>query len=215
MHYLIEQSILPIINGMDAVGQGFFADGYFITAMHVVKDFPHCYIKLDGKVIKLINEEPLLQGERDIWHDETQHDVIMYPFKDTVSPLHLSARRVTFEDSLKSYCVFPKYDYSTGAYNNELSVEEALLKNQGTANYLWCQCDRHVGSSGSPLLIDNQVVGIMHGGNDRGLCAFLKVQSFLLPPEPKKYNLFNKPEEPWTAKYFNDKAQSQIGDAFE
>ena len=33
MNYLINQCIYPIMDGIDDVGQGFFADGYFITAV--------------------------------------------------------------------------------------------------------------------------------------------------------------------------------------
>ena len=223
MHYLIEQNILPIMDGIDSVGQGFFADGYFITAAHVVKDFPNCYIKLAGNEIRLIRETPILQGERDIWNDETQHDVVMYRFDGIPSSLHLSARRVTFDDTLKSYCLFPKFDNKTNTYYNDLSVEKVVLKNQGTANYLWCECQRYKGSSGSPLLIYNEVVGIMHSGNDKGLCTFLKVRSFLLPPNrlvekrPKDnkagYNMTDY--DPYGHYNHDAEARKQLGDAFE
>ena len=55
----------------------------------------------------------------------------------------------------------------------------------------------------------------MHSGNNNGICTFLKVRSFILPPEPRKYKLFDKPSEPWTPEYFNKKAEEQINDAFE
>jgi len=35
MKYLIEDYIHPIMDGSDCVGQGFEADGYFVTAAHV------------------------------------------------------------------------------------------------------------------------------------------------------------------------------------
>lgn len=215
MKYLIEQCIFPIIDGNECVGQGFVADGYFITAMHVIKDYPKCYIEVNDKRIKLIEEKPLLQGERNIWNDITQHDVIIYKFDEVPSPLHLSARRVTFEDTLRNYCIFVRFNNSNNTYYNELSVEEVTLKDLSTSNYLWCEANRFVGSSGSPLLIDNEVVGIMHSGNNKGLCTFLKVSSFILPPEPKKYNLYDKPDDPWTPEYLNKKAREQTNDAFE
>ena len=40
-------------------------------------------------------------------------------------------------------------------------------------NYFVCECVRHEGSSGSPLLMDNKVVGIMHGGYGNDECVFL------------------------------------------
>lgn len=215
MKYLIEQCIFPIMNGDECIGQGFIADGYFITAAHIIKDCPKYFVKIGGITYKPIEFTPVFQGERDIWNDETQHDVIMYKFNKVPSPLHLSARRVTSEDILRSYCMFIRYDDKSNLYYNELSVEEVILKNQGTENYLWCEANRFEGSSGSPLLIDNEVVGIMHSGNNNGVCTFLKVRSFILPPEPRKYKLFDKPSEPWAPKYFNKKAEEQINDAFE
>jgi V8-like Glu-specific endopeptidase len=56
----------------------------------------------------------------------------------------------------------------------EQSIELAFVVNEKVGNYFYCDCKRLEGSSGSPLLKDNNVVGIMHGGNDNGLCAFLK-----------------------------------------
>jgi hypothetical protein len=43
--------------------------------------------------------------------------------------------------------------------------------------YLYCNCERFEGSSGSPLLKDDRVVGIMQGGNGFGFCAFLKTKA--------------------------------------
>lgn len=36
----LKEHIFPTFSGGTIVGQGFLADGYFITAAHVVKDFP-------------------------------------------------------------------------------------------------------------------------------------------------------------------------------
>ena len=45
----IKQYIYPIYSGGTIVGQGFIADGYFITAAHVVKDFPSCFTRINNK----------------------------------------------------------------------------------------------------------------------------------------------------------------------
>lgn len=218
MNYLINQCIFPIMVGDIAVGQGFVADGYFITAAHVIKDNPSCFVQIGNKSIELVEEKWLFEGERDVWYDETQHDVIMCKMEGLPSPLHLSARKVTFDDVLRSYCMLLKFDSANNKYYNELSVKEATLKNMTGSNYMYCECERYEGSSGSPLLIDNEVVGIMHGGiGSTKLCAFLKVRSFILPPEERKPdpNLYNKPDEPLTPAYFNRRAREQMGDAFD
>ena len=44
MNYLINQCIYPIMDGIDDVGQGFFADGYFITAVQGHKGLSRCVL---------------------------------------------------------------------------------------------------------------------------------------------------------------------------
>ena len=59
-------------------------------------------------------------------------------------------------------------------------MENALVLGEEEGNYFYCKCKRFGGSSGSPLLWENQVVGIMHGGEGKYLyCAFLKIESFI------------------------------------
>ena len=48
MKYLVEPYIYPIIDDNICVGQGFVADGYFITAAHVIKEYPECYVMSGG-----------------------------------------------------------------------------------------------------------------------------------------------------------------------
>ena len=45
----LKEYIFPIFSGGTIVGQGFLADGYFITAAHVVKDFPSSFTIIKGK----------------------------------------------------------------------------------------------------------------------------------------------------------------------
>ena len=52
----LSQYIFPIYSGGTIVGQGFVADGYFVTAAHVVKDFPECFVVLNGKRFDLAKE---------------------------------------------------------------------------------------------------------------------------------------------------------------
>ena len=81
--------IFPIYSEGTIVGQGFVADGYFITAAHVVKDFSNCFIVLNGKRFDLAKEETAFNG--DICHDFQMMDVVLYPFDGIDSPLHLSS----------------------------------------------------------------------------------------------------------------------------
>lgn len=166
----------------DNVGQGFFADGLFITAAHVVKDSPRCYIKIDGEIIRLSEIDPLLIGEGDVDSDPYQIDAAIYKIDAPINILHLSTHKPQVSDLLKSYCVYPKFEW--GRYTNILSVENALLLEGESeeGNYFYCRCKRFPSSSGSPVLKGNDVVGIMHGGDkDKELCAFLRIDSILFP----------------------------------
>ena len=189
MKYLIEDYIHPIMDGNDCVGQGFEADGYFITAAHVVKDNPDCYVMMGGCKVPLCNYkfhygrntlDAYYIGKGDTYKDKGQIDIIMYDFGSNDSPLHFNIHTPTMGEIFNSCCIKPVFDPNTNKYYNEYSVEKALVLGEEEGNYFYCKCKRFEGSSGSPLLWENQVVGIMHGGESKYLyCAFLKIESFI------------------------------------
>ena len=45
----LRQYIFPIYSGGTIMGQCFIADGYLITAAHVIKDFSLCFTRINGK----------------------------------------------------------------------------------------------------------------------------------------------------------------------
>ena len=53
-------------------------------------------------------------------------------------------------------------------------------------NYFHCKCYRHEGSSGSPLIKDKHVIGIMHGGE---VVKELIKQKSLSEEEKQVFNL--------------------------
>lgn len=75
---------------------------------------------------------------------------------------------------LESYCIHEITDPTSLNPKCKLTMVPAYHLGDEGDNYFYCNCERFDGSSGSPLLKDNEVVGIMHGGNNSGLCAFLK-----------------------------------------
>ena len=201
----LKQYIFPIYSGGTIVGQGFIADGYFITAAHVVKDFPSCFTWINGKRFKLsdafiispffnksdvyynIKKEkfwnnPLSElkyiyiGIGNIYRDSTMMDIVMYPCNDIESLLHLSEHIPLNGEHLNSYCMNEGMDFSQLNPPCKLKIVPAIALGKEEGNYFYCDCEQYGGSSGSPLLMGNEVVGIMHGGNNNGLCAFLKVQ---------------------------------------
>lgn len=170
------QCIFPIYSGGTIVGQGFVADGYFITAAHVVKDFPDCFAVLIGKRFELSKEEPAFIGEGDINDDPQMMDVVLYPFDKIDSPLHLFDYVPKKGENFDSYCMHEVTEVNSLNPHFKLTMAVAVSTGDDEGNYFYCRCKRYGGSSGSPLLKGNEVVGIMHGGDNNGLSAFLKSQ---------------------------------------
>ena len=201
----LKQYIYPIYSGGTIVAQGFLADGYFITAAHVVKDFPSCFTRINGKRFELSNAiilssfydksdvynnlkkenfynnpfskiKYIFIGVGNIYHDPEMIDVVMYPCNDIDSPLHLSEYIPAKGDQFNSYCMYEVMDFSSLNPSPKLKMVHAFAKGEEEGNYFYCDCEQNGGSSGGPLLKGNDVVGIMHGGNNNSLCAFLKAQ---------------------------------------
>ena len=84
----INQCIFPIYNGTTIVGQGFVADVFFITVAHILKDYPSCYINLNGEKIELFKEASILELVN--YQYAQKEDIVMYKFEGTSSQLHLS-----------------------------------------------------------------------------------------------------------------------------
>lgn len=221
MKYLIEQCIFPIIDGNECVGQGFIADGYFLTAAHIIERNPECFIELGEYRLKLKSITPIYIGHGDFEKDPNSEDVVIYVINQTTSFLHLSVREPLETDILKTVHIALNHDAKTNQYHKDLVVWGANYTGQKEGNYFYCKCHSYEGCSGGPLIIGNEIVGIVHGGNNDGLCAFFKLSTFLLPEGTYNGTIIRnlesqpQPEEPLTPAYFNRIARKQINDAFE
>lgn len=172
----VKDYIYPIYSGSTIIGQGFIADGFFITAAHLVVDHPLCYVVIKEAKIELAKTEPIFYLDDDDYHHDSQlADVVLFRFDDNDSPLHLSEYSPQRSDILDSICTQEVLDLSSLNPPVEHTIVPAHPLEEEEGNYFYCECNRFGGSSGSPLLKGNEVVGIMHGGNDKGLCAFLKM----------------------------------------
>ena len=180
----LEQFIFPIYSGGTIIGQCFIADGYLITAAHVIKDFPSCYTRIKGKRFEfskiylteepIIPSEPFFTGKGDYNHDSTSLDIVIFRCYDIHSSLHLSTSVLHKGEKLNNYCSHEVMDFSQLNPPCEIRMVPAIVRGEEEGNYFYCDCKQFGGSSGSPLLKGNEVVGIMHGGDGNGLCAFLK-----------------------------------------
>ena len=177
----MEQFIFPIYCRGELVGQGFIADGYFITAAHVVKGFPGCFTRIKGKEFVLSESAPELKliGHGDINRDPNMIDIAVFRSDEYHSPLQLSGYLPNQGDVLNNYCKHATADISKLNPPHKMEMVVAIATGEEEGNYFYCKCKQYPGSSGSPLIIDNRVVGVMHGGDCNELCAFLKVEVIL------------------------------------
>ncbi|MBQ8959073.1 MAG: trypsin-like peptidase domain-containing protein [Bacteroidales bacterium] len=168
----IEQCIFLIFSGGEIVGQGFIADGYFITAAHVLTTFPICLVNINSETINLSNEKPVyFEGNNS--NDSEKLDVAIFRFGDISSSLHISKYIPQKGEKLVNCCMHEVIDTTSLNPQCKITMVPAFPLREVEGNYFYCNCERYGGSSGSPLLKNNEVVGIMYGGNDNGLCAFL------------------------------------------
>lgn len=172
----LQQCVFPIYDRGEIIGQGFVADGCFITAAHVLKEFPLCKVNFNGSIIEFSKYNPLYFGEGD-YHDPEMLDVAIFRFDGINSLLHLSNHIPQKGEKLENYCMHENSDRTSLNPKSTLTMVPAYPLGEEEGNYFYCNCDRFGGSSGSPLIKENEVVGIMHGGNETGLCVFLKVKT--------------------------------------
>lgn len=168
----LKEYIFPIFSGGTIVGQGFLADGYFITAAHVVKDFPSSFTIIKGKRFGFSNfypdKHPIFIGEGNIHHDPKMIDIAIYPYGDIKSPLTLSSYIPQKGDWFDSCSMHEVMDFTSLNPSCKLRMVSASALGEEEENYFFCDCKQYGGSSGAPLIRDNEVVGIMHGGNEDG-----------------------------------------------
>lgn len=89
------------------------------------------------------------------------------------------------DDVLESYCLHKK-ERNNDNEEYEIDIESAYALGEVEGNYFHCKCYRHEGSSGSPLIKDKHVIGIMHGG---AVVKELIKQKSLSEEEKQVFNL--------------------------
>lgn len=179
----MEQYIYPIFGeNRTIIGQGFVADGLFITAAHILKIYVAPYILVNGRTYALSKEPPLFVSFfEDTNVPEDSYDLAVYNFKGVESPLTLSSYLPQIGDVLSSHCMVEVAEGTSIFADRRIILDTTPAYPIGAVqgNYFVCECVRHEGSSGSPLLINNDVVGIMHGGYGNDECVFLSASAII------------------------------------
>lgn len=117
----LSKYFFPIYSGGTIVAQGFVADGYFITAAHVVKDFTSCFVVINGIKREFAKEVPVFMGEGDIYKDAKAIDLVLYKCDGVESDLFFSYYIPYINDTLENYCFHEVMNFSSLNPTIELS----------------------------------------------------------------------------------------------
>ena len=182
----MKETIYAIMCGQVQVGYGFIANGFFLTAAHVITDYKPCIVYIEGLKIELSNMVPEFVGIGKNNGPISYIDLAFYKIDKVKGGLCITDYIPRKNEMLESLCL---RDVSTPGSKDpiyELDVVPAYSLGEAEGNYFHCKCNRDEGSSGSPLLKDNHVIGIMHGGR---MVKDLIVEGFLSEEEKRAHNL--------------------------
>lgn len=173
------------------IGNGFFADGFFFTAAHVIEEAEYPYIKIGKDRIFLNKDDSIIwrsisSEATNKYVNKNNGDVAVYYIEGIKSPFKLSNTPPVLNDKLEScYYYDNDWHYAIGTVGNDESWF--------SGNFFGWKTDFHSahptsgGSSGSPLYKNNTIYGILHGGNyeDPRICVFTNA-SFVKQLLPKE-----------------------------
>ena len=153
--------ILPVDCSNNVEGCGFIINDLFITSGHIIKDAENPTIRVFGEKINLSNPVFLDCDE----NDSNKYDLAVFPIPGTISELELYDEKIENGMGLQSISF---RNLGKEIVKCEVTVANDIF-NEG--NYFGALTSRNLkeGSSGSPVLIGNKVVGIMTKGNNNGV----------------------------------------------
>lgn len=161
--------IFPIISN-DKDGFGVLVGNLFITAGHVLEESKKPYVKINGKSYPLYKENALI-FDTNPDKKTNGYDVAVFQLNGVNSPLKLSINLPSFGKELLSCCYSHKVNTSSKifCYKESWVREERVGKVTSLYdNYFECQFEDSLsrGSSGSPIMDGEEVVGILYGDKE-------------------------------------------------
>ncbi len=162
-----------LIKGInEGYGCGFFINGYFITAGHVIEELVEPYVIIDNVSYALNNHKYLSIG-----NDSTEFDIAIYnniliPESNSFElyESHLEEGANLINHSFVQKQIVEKNSPNNGHFIYVPITTKATVECPSIDNYFsfYSTVNLKSGCSGSPLLIDNKVVGIIVAGNNKG-----------------------------------------------
>lgn len=170
----ISDHIYPTI-GDNSDGCGVLIGNLFITAAHVVEDNPF-YLRIGEQLLILKKEEALIYEYNPC---ENGGDIAIFKIDNYCSPIRLD--NMYPQKGMTLNCVWTEHIVETDS-NDIFSIKEsyAIKKcdaviNEVEGNFFQCKTTDLLkpGSSGSPVVRGDRVVGFLHGGHPgQPICVF-------------------------------------------
>lgn len=172
-------------------GCGIFVGNYFITAGHVVDNQANIAIYYKRKKLLLNKDNCIfLSSLNEKTWNTLGNDIAIYKFDSVTSPIEFYQDKVNINDVFNSV----SYKVSVKKTDGEINIFSSdnrecidLIKCEGRVvdlkdNFIVCKMSYPLrsGSSGSPLLLNNKLVGILSGGvESTDICVFQNIESII------------------------------------
>ena len=166
--------IFPINRALE--GTGVLVGNLFITAGHVVEGSIEPSVSVDGENYRL-TEQNRIVIETNPSKLSNGYDVAIYKLDGIESPLMLSDNIPNVTDDVVSYSyktnITQNTEHGVGIFGSIKHEERLLERVTGKVieyydNFFECKMDEKLsqGRSGSPLFVNNKIVGILYGDKD-------------------------------------------------
>lgn len=190
MKKTIENYVFPVCCGTkdgESDGCGVLVGDLFVTAGHVIEHAVVACVYIDHVDYELRKEDAVYYSFDDNDSLDTKaSDVAVFKLEGvTPSPLALAENSPSIDDDMTSVSYLhygKKNPNATSVFDTTIEVYEKLVCNAKVTklsnNFFVCNMEVQLkpGSSGSPVLDGNKVVGILHGGKDNQ-CVFQSTES--------------------------------------
>lgn len=156
--------ILPIKSNDYDFGCGFFVGNYFITAGHIFNSNTiHTFCFQNKNFILDPNEAIFLKSNTDNLPDNEVQDVAIFKFDNINSPLSLSGSMPEKNSKFTNYSFIHSRNQNLNKHFIMIDCDCKVLNR--IFNFFECQTSLTIrqGCSGSPLICNNVVYGILSG----------------------------------------------------